>query len=364
MKKDNNSAACSAETKNSAGIQANNAEEKLTNHEVTARTAGLWKYNPVPESPEPFPEYINCYKKTDTAEIIAARVRGKKHKHDGTNCDDWFEFDTLDGWILATVSDGAGSKVFSRIGAKASCGTVIEKLRTEYTAVIKNCPDLSISLGLALDDPAFMEACSKLAVIMQNSVASANEAVQKAFDERKDSEEFSSALKRTPEYKDFSATLLAAAVIPVQVQSSGEHEHLIISVQIGDGMIASVNRNSEFPNALRLLGDADGGAFAGETDFLTSQQIRSTDSLMKRTKIQRRKISSVMLMTDGVADDYYPNNPQILRLYLDLMLNGIIEIDGSANEITEANRKFISNVPDPLEYPWVNDGDVKFSLKS
>ena len=216
-------------------------------------------------------------------------------------------------------------------------------------------------MGLPLEDAAFTEACSRLAAVMQNSVVMANEAVQKAFDERRENEEFAKALKRTPEYKDFSATLLAAAVIPVQV--SGGKEHLIISVQIGDGMIASINRGSDFSGALRLLGDADAGAFAGETDFLTSQQNRLTESLMKRTKIQRRKITSVMLMTDGVADDYYPNNPQLLRLYLDLMLNGIIEIEGSANEVTEANRRFISNVPEPLEYPWVNDGDVKFPIQ-
>lgn len=355
MIKHNNSAAASENSKPQC------TEEKLSNHEVTAHTAGLWRYNPIPESPEPYPEYRNCYKKTDTAEIIAARVRGKKHKHDGTNCDDWFEFDTLGDWILAAVSDGAGSKAFSRIGAKASCETVVNYLKSEYLSVLEEFPDLKKSLGLPLEDAAFTEACSRLAAVMQNSVVMANEAVQKAFDERRENEEFAKALKRTPEYKDFSATLLAAAVIPVQV--SGGKEHLIISVQIGDGMIASINRDSDFSGALRLLGDADAGAFAGETDFLTSQQNRLTESLMKRTKIQRRKITSVMLMTDGVADDYYPNNPQLLRLYLDLMLNGIIEIEGSANEVTEANRRFISNVPEPLEYPWVNDGDVKFPIQ-
>jgi hypothetical protein len=31
-----------------------------------------------------------------------------------------------------------------------------------------------------------------------------------------------------------------------------------------------------------------------------------------------------MLMTDGVADDYFPNDPGILRLYEDLMNQGII----------------------------------------
>ena len=33
-----------------------------------------------------------------------------------------------------------------------------------------------------------------------------------------------------------------------------------------------------------------------------------------------------MVMTDGVADDYFPNEPNMLELYGDLVLNQVIEI--------------------------------------
>lgn len=50
------------------------------------------------------------------------------HKHQGTNCDDWFEFSTIGQWTIIAVADGAGSKKFSRIGAKVSCETAVKSL--------------------------------------------------------------------------------------------------------------------------------------------------------------------------------------------------------------------------------------------
>lgn len=339
-------------------------EEKpksLSNHDVTAHTANLWKYKPVPDAPEPYPEYTNRYQKDEAGEIIGARVRGKKHKHEGTNCDDWFEFQTYDKCVFAVVSDGAGSKVFSRIGAKVSCETVINSMITAYTDILKQDKDIKKKLGQEFDSENFNSSCSKLATALQQSVINARNAVNDAFLERKNNEDFKKAVNRDIELKDFSATLLVAVAIPVVVNKN--KEHLILSVQVGDGCIFSVNKESPYADALRLLGIADGGAFAGETDFLTSESMSTMNEMQKRTKIQRRKVTSLMLMTDGVADDYYPNNPQMLRLYTDLLLNGIIKLDGSSNTVTEQNRKFVSNVPEPVEYPWVNDGDIKYTLQ-
>lgn len=326
--------------------------KQLSDSEVTNHTASLWKYNPIPESPEPYPEYLTAYDKNDTSEIIAARVRGKKHKHEGSNCDDWYAFDRAGEWTIAVVSDGAGSKALSRIGAKASCDAVVSSLKTEFTAVSEMCPDIKADLSKAYDDPAFNAACGKLAVLMQNSFGAAFRAVENAYITRAAKPEFEEAMGRKPEIDDYSGTLLAAVVIPVE-----KGEHFIIAVQVGDGMIASVNFDGEYENALRLLGNADGGSFAGETEFLTSRQMRDADSLKSRTKILRGKVSSVMLMSDGVADDYYPNNPQMLRLYLDLMTNGVIDV--SQSEDSECSLK----IPSPVAYPWVNDGDVSYSLQ-
>ena len=61
-----------------------------------------------------------------------------------------------------------------------------------------------------------------------------------------------------------------------------------------------------------------------------------------------------MVMTDGVADDYFPNSPELLRLYIDLCLNGILETDDSSSE-----GELPEIIPDPLTHPWVNDNDKK-----
>lgn len=340
--------------------EKNNDKEVLSDYDITSHTAAMWKYNVIPDKPEPYPEYLSRYEKNEYAEVIAARVRGKKHKHEGTNCDDWFDFKFTENSVIAVVSDGAGSKPLSRIGAKASCEAVISCLERGLKTLFEKSGGIIDALGMPLDKPEFTSACAKLAALMQESSGEAFNAVENAYLSRRDSAELLEYLGRVPELRDFSATLLAAVVVPVKVND--HNEHIVISIQLGDGMIASINADAEYSDALRVLGNADSGSFAGETEFLTSSQLRSQESLMNRTKIQRRKISSVLLMTDGVADDYYPNNPQLLKLYLDLRLNDILESKGG-KQLTEVNRPYASLIPRPVSYPWVNDGDISYALQ-
>ncbi|MBQ7981493.1 MAG: protein phosphatase 2C domain-containing protein [Oscillospiraceae bacterium] len=325
---------------------------KLSDNDVTAHTAAMWKYNPVPESPEPYPE-SSCSSVTESGfGIIAATVRGKKHKHDGSNCDDYYAFEIFEGTVIAVAADGAGSKLFSRIGAKAACEAVIKYVKARLSAIKRDNPNYLETLGLPLDNADFGAMCGQVAAMLRDSYAEAFAAVEAAYEKRKDYPEFEEAAGRKPELKDFSCTLLASVVIPVETANG--KEYLTASIQLGDGMIAAVDENST--NPLILLGTADGGSFSGETEFLTSEQFRSPESLMSRTKIRRGRLSSLMLMTDGVADDYYPNSPQLLRLVLDLKLNNILEI-AEPELITDVT------VPQPVEYPWVNDGDVKYALQ-
>ena len=68
---------------------------------ITDKTASLWQYKPVSEDePEGFEEYISSGEDIEGGSVTAARVRGKKHKHDGTNCDDWFEYDVNGDWKI------------------------------------------------------------------------------------------------------------------------------------------------------------------------------------------------------------------------------------------------------------------------
>ena len=325
---------------------------KLSDNDVTAHTAAMWKYNPVPESPEPYPEASCSSASEGDFEVLGATVRGKKHKHDGTNCDDFYAFEIFEGTVIAAAADGAGSKLFSRIGAKAACEAVIKYVKARLSAIKRDNPNYLEILGLPLDNADFGTMCGQIAAMLRDSYAEGFAAVEAAYEKRKDYPEFEEAAGRKPELKDFSCTLLASVVIPVETANG--KEYLTASIQLGDGMIAAVDESNA--NPLILLGTADGGSFSGETEFLTSEQFRSPESLMSRTKIRRGKLTSLMLMTDGVADDYYPNNPQLLRLALDLKLNNILEI---------AEPEFITDVtvPQPIEYPWVNDGDVKYALQ-
>lgn len=334
-----------------------NQDDTLSNFDVTSHTAGMWKYNPIPEIPEPHTEYSSAYENSEYAEIIGARVRGKKHKHEGTNCDDWFEYRTVKDTVIAVVSDGAGSKELSRIGAKKSCIAGVDYLENQINSLLST-EAFQLNLAKGFDSAEFISECSKLAGVMQTSVEVAFNGVQSAFLKRKNKNELIEVLGKVPDLKDFSSTYLAAVLIPVLV--NGTTEHFVISIQIGDGMIASVNADADFSDALRILGNADSGGFAGETEFLTSDSARSVESLKNHTKIGRRRISSLMLMSDGVADDYYPSSPEILRLYLDLQLNNIIGECGF-NKGTASEYK--GKIPKPVSYPWVNDSDVSYALQ-
>ncbi|MCM1023194.1 MAG: protein phosphatase 2C domain-containing protein [Prevotella sp.] len=330
---------------------------KLSDRDVTAHTAAMWKYNPVPESPEPYPEMVCRGETSGDFSVTAAAVRGKKHKHDGSNRDDGFAFEIADGIVIAAVSDGAGSKAFSRIGAKAACEAVLKYAKMRLEAIKRDVPDFRRHLGEPLDSPEFGGVCSRIAGMLRDCCAEAFASVEAAAEKRADDPDFETAIGRKPELKDFSCTLLSAVIIPVE--TAGGREYLTASIQIGDGMIAAVDENAETAGALIILGDADSGSFAGETEFITSEQFRNPESLMSRTKIRRGKLTYLMMMTDGVADDYYPNDPQLLRLALDLKLNGILPI----SETSEDGGEISAKVPEPASYPWVNDGDVLYALQ-
>src|SRR5262249_14806159 len=110
------------------------------------RPAGpQWKYIPVPDNePEKHDEYatLSSTNDVDHTRLIAARVRGKKHKHEGTNCDDWFEVRTNKHWSLIAVADGAGSRKFSRVGAKASCQAAVECMTESFKFQPPNQPPM------------------------------------------------------------------------------------------------------------------------------------------------------------------------------------------------------------------------------
>ena len=342
-----------------AVAEADDASLALSDEAVLAHTASLWQYHPVPQDePDAAPEYKTVEKRIGTAEFVAARVRGKKHKHEATNCDDWFAVAAVGDIAVLAVSDGAGSKRFSRVGARAASeaavGSIYEQLRTLDAASAKN----RAAFALPMSDAAFGEACARLGAALHTGVLDARRAVLAAFHERCGQEAYTKLLGRDLALSDFAATLLVTVAVPVPELG----EVLVLSCQVGDGITCAIDTHAPYGKAVKLLGKPDSGDFSGETDFLTSEAMADIASLQRRTLVTRGAYDLILTMTDGVADDYF-NEQEMHRLYLDLVANGIVPGAQGAATFTRTEVELLRSLPQPAAFPWVNDKEQHIALQ-
>ncbi|MDR0986450.1 MAG: protein phosphatase 2C domain-containing protein [Ruminococcus sp.] len=265
----------------------------------------VWQTLPVPDLPEPHDESA-C----DTAEnarfkLTAASVRGRKHKHEGTNRDDFYAFSLKDNYLAVCVCDGAGSKAFSRIGAKLAAKSAVSRnlerlLTPEVIKVLSGDPSSN----------DFLTEVSGLASKVRALTCLAYKAVEDgALGRNNDAPE---VFPR--DVSDYSSTFLYALIIPLGAET------LLITLTIGDGNIAAVT-----PDGVKILGVFAAGEYSGETEFLQSDGILAEASLRARTRVIREKIDAIILATDGVADDYFPAEKEFTRL-----LSDIASFDGEA----------------------------------
>ncbi|MBD5558912.1 MAG: protein phosphatase 2C domain-containing protein [Clostridia bacterium] len=332
----------------------------LTDEEVLATTARKWKYKAPPPAaiePEPTENTVPRELAGSCSQLIGARVRGKKHKHEGTNCDDWFEFAAAGDVTIAAVADGAGSRRFSRIGARVSCETAVGLLQAAFDGLGEDpvrYGQIREALRAPLDSAEFTSTVGALCETVQTAVTGAIGAVEEAFQERQGRPGYEVS-GRELQLGDFACTLLVLVALP-----AGDGEQLLISCQIGDGSIAALDTTGPFPDKVRLLGEADSGEFSGQTDFITSPRFQSRAELQRRTRVSRGRNDLVMLMTDGVADDYHPNETHLAELYFDLIANGIL--DRKADQAARSGEPVEVTLPEPAAYPWVDNPDIEIPL--
>lgn len=322
---------------------ANNQVVNLQSTETgtTPSIVAQWKYLPVPDDPDKHTEFDSrCMDIPDGFKLIGARTRGKKHKHEGTNCDDWFHFTISGDWTIISVSDGAGSKKFSRVGSEVACKAAVTQLsaslkdhkvkyRDTWSAETFRRDDTGV--GFAEEDLEFIQKA------LHMSMLSAYEAMEKATAERFNSADHLEILGRRLEISDLSATLLLAVHTTVQLQN-GETS-LIFTCSIGDGMVAVVDKNG----ATRLLMTPDSGQYSGEVTFLSKKEVQP-EKLVGRTFPFLGTVRALLAMTDGVADDYFPNDPGMSLLYGDLIINQIINLQGT-DELTVAKALSETKLP-------------------
>lgn len=318
------------------------AEPKMSDREVMQHTASMWRYRTIAEDGTELHTECHCkYTRTEAGDIIGARVRGKKHKHEGTNCDDWFETAEADGCLIAVVADGAGSKQLSRIGARVSCEGAVEYLSAALPEMFSKDETLREKLSGDISGDVFLGACGQFAAVMRTAAEKAFDAVIQKLKSLYSDEHYISTLGRNPTLADMGSTFLAAVAIPLTI--NGERQRFVITLQIGDGCICAIDSSESHDKCFRLLGEADSGAFSGETEFLSERMV-SEGMIARKIRISRGRSDILMLMSDGVADDYFPAQPMMKRLLLDLRLNGILPVGGDTSEKRE---------PAPLKFPSV-----------
>jgi len=194
--------------------------------------------------------------------ILGASRRGKGHAHEGKYREDAFALiagdNSSDTWWFAAVSDGAGSCRLSRVGARIATARAAAWVKAQFQALAP-------------------------AELMRTAISEAIHALDLE------------AKNRACEVRDLSCTLLCV----LWVQSSDSTGNLF-TFQAGDGLIAEVG------HSISPVASGDSTQTAGETHFLTGQQVRTTLTSRFSSMAYERLPDAIILMSDGVSDDLIP----------------------------------------------------------
>lgn len=220
-------------------------------------------------------------------EMFAASRRGRSHAHEGTNRDDDFALMTLGrgNWHIAAVADGAGSSKYSRRASQIAVNHALFKLPSLLS---ENVDNLLNKYSKQINK---LEPTEKKALhdgFYRSLAVSAFEAAKRIRDEYMSAE----ATQR-----DFYTTLLLVAA-----KRHGDG-WIVGSFSVGDGGIGIYDK---MENRLTRMSHADGGAFAGETVFLTPDELAKPETFNRVKFAYVEDFTAIVLMTDGVTDPYFP----------------------------------------------------------
>jgi hypothetical protein len=235
-----------------------------------------WKNLPPTDLEDWVEVNVSAYQeRPDGWAVAAASRRGKIHAHEGSHRDDAFAVGFQEGWSIIVAADGAGSYKLSRVGAKLSCQVVVDNLK-----ILLRDFKLKEIEGAALPEEADL---IKIKLFLTDSIQKAIKAVK------------AEAAKRKVEFEFFSTTVLTA------LTHKWMDKCLVASIQVGDGAIVVWHGGDK----VAILGQADSGDYAGETKFITSKGIE--DELEHKVFFTiKSDVDAVAVMTDGVADDFFP----------------------------------------------------------
>ena len=247
----------------------------------------LWQNKPSdPNAPFAKPDTAHDLIATAQGSLIAARVRGRSHAHNGTHCDDDYRIAHHErtGLHFIAVADGAGSAEFSRYGSQLAVNAAAD---TVWQLLDNNEKFFRLPESEPKDQKHALENLISNAAY-QAYVAQKNAAEAEQID-----------------IKKLACTLLIALALP---RTDGTW--LIAAYWVGDGAAAVWQPESQ---TITLLGESDGGAYSGETVFLSASEV-SPENLSKRIRSwQGQQPPVLMLMTDGVSDPKFETDANLAR---------------------------------------------------
>lgn len=264
--------------------------------------------NPDPQSlwnNIPTPTDIRYYKEDHDSEfidkaankkILAGSQRGRSHAHEGKARDDHFtiNFDEENAWYTLVVADGAGSAKYSRKGAEVACNTVVEVCKSQLNQYAEQLENLIKEHTSEESDSSRKKLGDTIYNILGSAIFKANKEIEKT------------ALEAKCQINDFATTLLAS------ICKQTPNGWFIASFWVGDGALAVYNKETQY---LRVMGESDGGEFAGQTCFLTMPQIIQPEEMYKRLRFEIvEDFTALILMTDGITDPKFETDANLLRI--------------------------------------------------
>ena len=228
--------------------------------------------------------------------MVAASQRGRAHAHEGKPRDDDFSlfFDSDNQWYIMAVADGAGSVQHSRRGAEIACQTVQEVCKNKLQESSDQLERLISNYNKDNSEENKKQVGDLVYHILGNAV----------FQSYKNIKE--EAENHNSEIRDFSTTLLFAICKKLKTG------WFIASFWVGDGGIGIYNKEE---NTLKVMGESDGGEFAGQTRFLTMSEIIQPDEIYRRMRFEIvENFTALILMTDGITDPKFETEANLMRV--------------------------------------------------
>ncbi|MDR1523811.1 MAG: protein phosphatase 2C domain-containing protein [Tannerella sp.] len=272
----------------------------------------LWKNIPAPHSieyykPDADMQFVKVearkrvFSGSETEEprkdMVAASQRGRSHALEGKPRDDDFalNFDDATEWYTMVVADGAGSAGYSRKGSQIACRTVIEVCGEQLTACMAEF-EKSITV---FEKEKSQENRNRVGKILYGIIGNA------AFKAYKAIEKEANSCGRP--VKDYATTLL------LSVCKKFDFGWFVAAFWIGDGGIGIYNKDTSF---LKVLGEPDGGEFAGQTRFLTMPEIiQNSREIFNRLRFDiYPDFTALILMTDGVTDPKFETDANLNKV--------------------------------------------------